>query len=40
VTKDQLVIQPGDTAVDSNGGFLFGQLALGSRPSFVLAPAS
>ena len=36
VTKDQLVIQPGDTAVDSNGGFLFGQLALGSRPSFVI----
>ena len=36
VTKDQLVIQPGDTAVDSSGGFLFGQLALGSRPSFVI----
>ena len=36
VTKDQLVIQQGDTAVDSNGGFLFGQLALGSRPSFVI----
>jgi len=36
VTKDQLVIRPGDTAVDSNGGFLFGQLALGSRPSFVI----
>ena len=36
VTRDQLVIQPGDTAVDSNGGFLFGQLALGSRPSFVI----
>ena len=36
VTKDPLVIQPGDIAVDSNGGFLFGQLALGSRPSFVI----
>ncbi len=36
VTKDELVIEPGDTAVDSNGGFLFGQLALGSRPSFVI----
>ena len=36
VTKDQLVVGPGDTAVDSSGGFLFGQLALGSRPSFVI----
>ncbi len=36
VTKDELVIKPGDTAIDSNGGFLFGQLALGSRPSFVI----
>jgi phosphate-selective porin OprO/OprP len=36
VTKDELVIEPGDTAVDSSGGFLFGQLALGSRPSFVI----
>jgi len=36
VTQDQLVIEPGDTAVDSDGGFLFGQLALGSRPSFVI----
>jgi phosphate-selective porin OprO/OprP len=36
VSKDELVIEPGDTAVDSNGGFLFGQLALGSRPSFVI----
>ena len=36
VTKDALVIEPGDTAVDSNGGFLFGQLALGARPSFVI----
>ena len=36
VTKDTLAIEPGDTAVDSNGGFLFGQLALGTRPSFVV----
>ncbi len=36
VTKDELVIKPGDIAVDSNSGFLFGQLALGSRPSFVI----
>jgi hypothetical protein len=28
VMKDELVIEPGDTALDSNGGFLFGQLAL------------
>jgi phosphate-selective porin OprO/OprP len=36
VTKDELVIEPGDTAVDSNGGFLFGQMAIGARPSFVI----
>ena len=36
VTKDELVIEPGDIAVDSSGGFLFGQLALGTRPSFVI----
>ena len=36
VTKDELVIEPDDTAVDSNGGFLFGQLAIGARPSFVI----
>jgi len=36
VTKDELVIQPGDVAVDAGGGFLFGQLALGARPSFVI----
>jgi len=36
VTKDALVIQPGDTAVDSNGGFLVGRLALGASPSFVI----
>jgi phosphate-selective porin OprO/OprP len=36
VTKDELVIEPGDLAIDSDGGFLFGQLALGSAPSFVI----
>ena len=36
VTKDELAIEPGDITVDSNGGFLFGQLALGSQPSFVI----
>jgi phosphate-selective porin OprO/OprP len=36
VTKDTLVIEPGDTAVDANGGFLFGQLALGAHSSFVI----
>jgi phosphate-selective porin OprO/OprP len=36
VTKDELVIEPEDTALDANGGFLFGQLALGARPSFVI----
>jgi phosphate-selective porin OprO/OprP len=36
VTKDDLVIQPGDVAVDASAGFLFGQLVLGSRPSFVI----
>ncbi len=36
VTKDTLVIEPGDTAVDANGGFLFGRLALGAPSSFVI----
>jgi phosphate-selective porin OprO/OprP len=36
VTKDELVIQPGDVAVDANAGFLFGQLVMGKRPSFVI----
>jgi len=36
VTKDELIIKPGDVAVDSNGGFLFGRLALGASPSFVI----
>ena len=29
VTKDELVIQPGDVAVDASAGFLFGELVLG-----------
>jgi len=36
VTKDEVVIEPGDIAVDASGGFLFGQLALGSHPTFVI----
>ena len=36
VTKDELVIKPGDVAVDSKAGFLLGQLVLGVRPSFVI----
>jgi phosphate-selective porin OprO/OprP len=36
VTKDELVVEPGDVAVHANGGFLFGQLALGAEPSFVI----
>jgi len=36
VTKDELIVKPGDVALDANGGFSFGQLALGSRPSFVI----
>ena len=36
VTKDELVIELGDVAVDASAGFLFGQLALGTRPSFVV----
>jgi phosphate-selective porin OprO/OprP len=36
VSKDELNIQPGDLAVDSGGGFLFGRLALGANPSFVI----
>jgi len=36
VTKDELVIQPGDIAVDANAGFLLGQLAMGHRPSFII----
>jgi phosphate-selective porin OprO/OprP len=36
VTKDDLVIQPGDVTVNASGGFLFGQLVLGSSPSFVV----
>jgi phosphate-selective porin OprO/OprP len=36
VTKDDLVIEPGDVAVDASDGFLFGQLVMGRRPSFVI----
>ena len=36
VTKDDLVIQSDDVAVDASGGFLLGQLVLGTRPSFVI----
>jgi phosphate-selective porin OprO/OprP len=36
VTRDDLVIQPGDVAVDASTGFLFGQIVLGSRPTFVI----
>jgi len=36
VTKDELVIQPGDVAVDASAGFLLGQLVLGARPRFVI----
>ena len=36
VTKDDLVIESGDVAVDASAGFLFGQLVMGKRPSFVI----
>jgi len=36
VTKDKLVIEPGDTAVDASGGFLLGTLILGQSPGFVI----
>ncbi|MDH3629163.1 MAG: porin [Acidobacteriota bacterium] len=36
VTKDELVVQPNDVAVDASGGFLFGELVLGKSPSFVI----
>jgi phosphate-selective porin OprO/OprP len=36
VTKDELVIQPDDVAVDASAGFLLGQLVLGTRPRFVI----
>ena len=36
VSKDELNIRRGDLAVDSGGGFLFGRLALGASPSFVI----
>ena len=37
VTQDELAIQPGDTAVDSGGGFALGKLVLGDHPGFVIA---
>ena len=36
VTKDDVVIQAGDVAVDASAGFLFGEVVLGARPSFVI----
>jgi phosphate-selective porin OprO/OprP len=39
VTKDDLVVQAGDVAVDGSGGFLLGQLALGSPASFLILDA-
>jgi hypothetical protein len=36
VTKDDLVIESGDVAVDASAGFLFGQLVMGKRPSFII----
>jgi phosphate-selective porin OprO/OprP len=36
VSKDDLVVTPGDVAVDASGGFLFGELVVGKSPSFVI----
>ena len=36
VTKDELIIQSGDVAVDASSGFLLGQLVMGKRPSFII----
>jgi phosphate-selective porin OprO/OprP len=36
ITKDPLVVRPGDVALDAEGGFLLGQLALGREPTFVI----
>ena len=36
VSKDDLVILPGDVAVDARSGFLLGKLALRARPSFLI----
>ncbi len=36
ITSDELIIEPDDIALDSSGGFLFGQLVLGARPSFLI----
>jgi phosphate-selective porin OprO/OprP len=36
VTKDDLVVHADDAAVDASGGFLLGQLVLGTPPSFLI----
>jgi phosphate-selective porin OprO/OprP len=36
ITQSPLVVRPGDVAVDAEGGFLLGQLALGAEPTFVI----
>jgi phosphate-selective porin OprO/OprP len=36
VSKDDLVIQPSDVAVDARSGFLLGKLALRARPTFLI----
>ena len=36
VTKDDLVIEAGDVAVDASAGFLLGQLVMGAPPRFVI----
>jgi phosphate-selective porin OprO/OprP len=36
VTKDELVIESGDVAVDAAEGFLLGALVLGARPTFLI----
>ncbi len=36
VTQNELVLEPGDLAVDAKSGYLFGELALGASPSFVI----
>ena len=36
ITQSPLVVRSGDVAVDAEGGFLLGQLALGGQPTFVI----
>ena len=36
ITQNPLFARPGDVAVDAEGGFLLGQLALGAEPTFVI----